>query len=213
MSIRNVPDGDERDKDVANGIRYAVDNGAKIVNMSFGKGYAYNVDVVKKAIKYAESKGVLLVHAAGNSNQNNDITDNFPKNFDASNNWIEVGALSWMKKPNKIAEFSNYGQKEVDLFAPGVAIYSTTPENKYEAFDGTSMASPVVAGVAGFVWSYYPNLTAAELREILLESAIPIKGRQRIPGQKKKVNINTLAKTGAEINLPAALKLAETRSK
>jgi cell wall-associated protease len=213
MSIRNVPDGDERDKDVANGIRYAVDNGAKIVNMSFGKGYAYNVDVVKEAIKYAESKGVLLVHAAGNSNQDNDITDNFPKNFDASNNWIEVGALSWMKKPNKIAEFSNYGQKEVDLFAPGVAIYSTTPENNYEAFDGTSMASPVVAGVAGFVWSYYPNLTAAELREILLQSAIPIKGRQRIPGQKKKVNVRTLSKTGAEINLPAALKLAETRSK
>jgi cell wall-associated protease len=181
--------------------------------MSFGKGYAYNVDVVNEAIKYAESKGVLLVHAAGNSNQNNDITDNFPKNFDASNNWIEVGALSWKKKPNKIAEFSNYGQKEVDLFAPGVAIYSTTPENNYEAFDGTSMASPVVAGVAGFVWSYYPNLTAAELREILLQSAIPIKGRQRVPGQKKKVNVRTLSKTGAEINLPAALKLAETRSK
>lgn len=214
MSIRNVPDGDERDKDVANGIRYAVDNGARIVNMSFGKGYAYNTEVVKEAIKYAESKGVLLVHAAGNSSQNNDVTDNFPKDFgDATNNWIEVGALSWMKKPNKIAVFSNYGKTEVDLFAPGVEIYSTTPENNYEAFDGTSMASPVVAGVAGFVWSYYPNLTAAELKQILLDSAIPIKGRQRIPGGKKKAKTSSISKTGAEVNLPAALKLAELRTK
>ena len=221
MSIRNVPEGDERDKDVANGIRYAVDNGAKIINMSFGKSYAYNVEVVKEAIRYAESKNVLLVHAAGNDGKNNDNSDNFPNDFnDEFNNWLEIGASSWQKKPDALADFSNYGASEVDLFAPGVAIYSTTPENQYEAFDGTSMASPVAAGVAAFVWSYYPDLTAAELKQILMDSAIPIKGRNRIPGAVKKrwysrtpkSRISELSKTGGEINLPAALRLAEERS-
>jgi subtilisin family serine protease len=213
MSIRNVPDGDERDKDVANSIRYAVDNGAKIVNMSFGKGYVYNLEVVKEAIKYAESQNVLLVHAAGNSGQNNDISDNFPNDYnDEFNNWLEVGASSWQKKPNALADFSNYGVTEVDLFSPGVAIYSTTPENQYEAFDGTSMASPVAAGVAAFVWSYYPSLTAAELKQILMDSAIPIKGRNRTPGASKKTKATTLSKTGGLINLPAALRLASERA-
>jgi subtilisin family serine protease len=210
MSIRNVPDGDERDKDVANGIRYAVDNGAKIVNMSFGKGYSHNAEVVKEAIQYAASKGVLLVHAAGNSNQNNDISDNFPNDFNnITDNWIEVGASSWMKKPKVFAEFSNYGLEEVDIFAPGVDIYSTTPEGQYEAFNGTSMASPVVAGVAGYVWSYYPTLTAAQLKQILVESALEIKGRSRLPGSKKKTKACKISKYGSEVNLPAALRLAE----
>lgn len=210
MSIRNVPEGDERDKDVANAIRYAADNGAKIVNMSFGKGYAYRPEVVQDAIRYAESKGVLLIHAAGNSGQNNDESDNFPNdNNDAYNNWIEVGASNWEEKPAALAVFSNYGKQEVDLFAPGVAIYSTTPEGQYEAFDGTSMASPVVAGVAAFVWSYYPTLTAAQLKEILVNSAIPIKGRNRIPGSRRKKGVKKLSKTGGEVNLPAALILAE----
>lgn len=210
MSIRNVPEGDERDKDVANSIRYAVDNGAKIVNMSFGKGYAHRPDVVKEAIRYAESKGVLLIHAAGNSSQNNDESDNFPNDSkDEFNNWIEVGASSWKKKPDALAEFSNYGATEVDVFAPGVDIYSTMPENSYEALSGTSMAAPVVAGVAAFVWSYYPDLTAAQLKEIIIDSAIPIKGRQRIPGSKKKKCVKKLSLTGAIVNLPAALRAAE----
>lgn len=210
MSIRNVPEGDERDKDVANGIRYAVDNGAKIVNMSFGKGYSYRPEVVKDAIRYAESKGVLLVHAAGNSSQNNDVSDNFPNDSeDEFNNWLEIGASSWEKKPSALAEFSNYGKEEVDLFSPGVDIYSTTPENSYEAFDGTSMAAPVASGVAAFVWSYYPTLTAAQMKQILIESAIPIKGRNRIPGGKKKKCVKKLSLTGAQVNLPAALRLAE----
>jgi len=214
MSIRNVPEGDERDKDVANSIRYAVDNGAKIVNMSFGKGYSYRPEVVKEAIRYAESKGVLLVHAAGNSNQNNDISENYPNDSkDAFNNWLEVGASSWQKKPGALAVFSNYGQDEVDLFSPGVAIYSTTPENSYDAYDGTSMASPVAAGVAAFVWSYYPTLTAAQMKQILMDSAIPIKGRNRIPGAKKKKCVKKLSKTGGQINLPAALRLAESIAK
>jgi subtilisin family serine protease len=221
MSIRNVPQGDERDKDVANGIRYAVDNGAKIVNMSFGKSYAQNTEVVKEAIRYAESENVLLIHAAGNDGKNNDNSENYPNDFNGEfNNWIEVGASSWQKKPKALADFSNYGAAEVDLFAPGVAIYSATPENQYEAFDGTSMASPVVSGVAAFIWSYYPSLTAVELKKILLDSAVPIHGRNRIPGARKKhfysriprTCVSEISKTGGQVNLPAALRLAEERT-
>ena len=210
MSIRNVPEGDERDKDVANSIRYAVDNGAKIVNMSFGKSHSHNSAIVYEAIKYAESKNVLLVHAAGNSSLNLETAKNFPNdNNDATNNWLEVGASSWEKKPKALATFSNYGSSQVDLFAPGVKVYSTTPEGEYEAYNGTSMASPVAAGVAAFVWSYYPTLTAAELKTILIESAIPIKGRNKVPGSKKKKRVCKVSKSGAEINLPAALRMAE----
>jgi subtilisin family serine protease len=210
MSIRNVPEGDERDKDVANGIRYAVDNGAKIVNMSFGKGYSDFPLEVKEAIGYAASKDVLLVHAAGNDGKNNDKTDNFPHDFqDAYSNWIEVGASSWRSKSKALATFSNYGKTEVDLFSPGVDIYSTTPENQYEAYDGTSMASPVVSGVAAFVWSYYPSLSASQLKKIILQSSIPIKGRVRIPGSRKKTRAHKISKTGGLVNLPNALRLAE----
>ncbi|MDG1757524.1 MAG: S8 family serine peptidase, partial [Bacteroidia bacterium] len=210
MSIRNVPEGDERDKDVANGIRYAVDNGAKIVNMSFGKGYSDFPLAVKEAIKYAASKDVLLVHAAGNDGKNNDKSDNFPHDFnDAYPNWIEVGASNWRSGSKALAPFSNYGKTEVDLFSPGVDIYSTTPENQYEAYDGTSMASPVVSGVAAFIWSYYPDLSAAQLKNIILKSSVPIKGRIRIPGSKRKTKAHKLSKTGGLVNLPNALRLAE----
>ena len=210
MSIRNVPNGDERDKDVANGIRYAVDNGAKIVNMSFGKGYSDFPLAVKEAIGYAASKDVLLVHAAGNDGKNNDKSDNFPYDFqDAYPNWIEVGASSWKSGSKALATFSNYGKTEVDIFSPGVDIYSTTPENHYEAYDGTSMASPVLSGVAAFVWSYYPDLSAAQLKEIILKSSVPIKGRVRIPGSKRKTRAHKISKTGGLVNLPNALRLAE----
>lgn len=210
MSIRNVPEGDERDKDVANGIRYAVDNGAKIINMSFGKGYAEHLNYVKEAIEYAASHDVLLVHAAGNDGKNNDISDNYPTDFqDTYPNWIEVGASSWNAKPRAIAPFSNYGRSSVDIFSPGVDIYSTTPENTYEKYDGTSMASPVVSGVAAFVWSYYPELSAVQLKSIILNSAIPIKGRNKIPGSRKRTKVSQISKTGGLVNLPGALRLAE----
>ena len=211
MSIRAVPEGDERDKDVANAIRYAADNGAKVINMSFGKSYASNQQTVKDAIAYAQSKGILLVHAAGNDAKNNDITDNFPNDFkgEYGDVWLEIGASSWMKKPKMLADFSNYGAQEVDVFAPGVDIFSTIPEDKYDAYDGTSMASPVAAGVAALVWSYYPNLTAKQIKDILIQSALPIKGKQRKPGTRKKTKVEKLSQTGAVINVAEALKLAE----
>jgi subtilisin family serine protease len=214
MVLRCVPEGDERDKDVANSIIYAVDNGAKIINMSFGKSYAHNSEVVKKAIAYAREHGVLLIHAAGNDSKNNDLNDNFPNDFNEySDVWIEVGASSWQTKPDMLAEFSNYGHTQVDLFAPGVNIYSTVPDSAYDAFDGTSMASPVVAGVAAFLWSYYPELTAQEIKQILMESTMPLKKSQKIPGEKrKKKKLKKLCVSGGIINLARAMELAAMKA-
>ena len=218
MVIRCVPNGDERDKDVANSIYYAVNNGAKIINMSFGKAYSPYKKYVDKAVKYAEKKGVLLVHAAGNDGQNNDEMPNFPNaqylNGKIAQNWIEVGASSWQNEGNFVAPFSNYGKKSVDVFAPGMRIYSTIPGNKYKSMQGTSMASPVVTGVAALVLSYYPDLSATQLKEILLKSVENFGDEQiTIPGTKKTAAFKSISKTGGIINAYKALKLAEEMSK
>ncbi|MFZ6012597.1 MAG: S8 family peptidase, partial [Bacteroidota bacterium] len=174
MSVRTVPNGDERDKDVANAIIYAVDNGAQIINMSFGKSYSPQKEAVDKAVKYAESKNVLLIHAAGNDGDNNDTDENYPNRFfkdgKEAKNWLEIGASAWGSDADFVASFSNYGKKSVDLFAPGVKIYSTTPNNSYKNEDGTSMASPSTAGVAALVMSYFPDLKATEVKDILRQS-------------------------------------------
>ncbi|SDM28370.1 S8 family peptidase [Siphonobacter aquaeclarae] len=211
MVVRAVPDGDERDKDVANAIRYAVDNGAQILNMSFGKAYSPQKEAVDEAVKYAEKKGVLLVHAAGNESKNTDEEPNFPnrkfKKGGEPNNWIEVGAISW--EPNKVASFSNYGKKGVDLFSPGVALYSTVPGSKYEELDGTSMASPVVAGVAALVKSYFPKITAAQLKDLLIQSTVKFPEQQvNLPGGDGQVAFGELSNTGGEVNAYQAVKLA-----
>jgi len=219
MVIRTVPDGDERDKDVANSVYYAVNNGAKIINMSFGKAYSPNKAVVDAAFKYAEKKGVLLVHAAGNDGQNNDVKKNFPnarylKSKKTCKTWIEVGASSW-EDEDFAAGFSNYGQKTVDVFAPGVQIYSSIPGSLYKNNDGTSMASPVVAGLAALVLSYYPNLTAIQLKEIILKSVSDF-GSAKVtsPGSKgDKTDFRNLSVTGGIVNAYNALKLAETYKK
>lgn len=213
MSVRTVPNGDERDKDVANAIRYAVDNGATVINMSFGKAYSYNKKTVDEAVKYAEKKGVLLVHAAGNNSENNDEVDHFPtsiyENKKRATNWIDVGALNWEKGLNTPAPFSNYGKKMVDVFAPGVDIYSTIPNGSYKDNSGTSMAAPVVAGVAALVWSYYPELTVTELRKVLLESAVKMDLKVYKPGTEESVPFADLSVTGAVVNVYEALKMAE----
>ncbi|MDO5655490.1 MAG: S8 family peptidase [Flavobacteriaceae bacterium] len=173
MSVRTVPDGDEHDKDVANAIRYAVDNGAKIINMSFGKEYSPDKEIVWEAIKYATDKNVLLVHAAGNDDKNIDTEANYPTNYRDgkawSNSYLTVGASTRYNDKIK-ASFSNFGKKHVDIYAPGLEIYATTPENTYQYLQGTSMAAPAVSGVAALVWSFYPRLTAAQLKTILIES-------------------------------------------
>ncbi|RMG85041.1 MAG: peptidase S8 [Bacteroidetes bacterium] len=219
MSIRTVPDGDERDKDVANAIRYAVDNGAKVINMSFGKGYAYDKDVVDKAVKYAAKHDVLLVHAAGNSSENNDKTDNFPndtyrkKGFlglgpKKAKNWLEIGALSWKGGEDAPATFSNYGKNNVDIFSPGVDIYSTTPDNHYEHFNGTSMASPVTAGIAAVIRSYYPELTAVQVKEAILKSVVKQPGKVKTPGSGQLVPFSELCQTGGYVNAAKAIAIA-----
>lgn len=176
MTVRTVPDGDERDKDVANAIRYAVDNGAKILNMSFGKAVSPGKKYVWEAMKYAESKGVLLVKAAGNDNHNIGEHEYFPTNFISQtdefpfvNNMIVVGA-STNDSSFLRANFSNYNGKMVDVFAPGQEIYSAIPDAKYAYYPGTSMASPMVAGAAAVLWAYMPNLTAQQIKEALVKT-------------------------------------------
>ncbi|SEA58460.1 Subtilase family protein [Chitinophaga terrae (ex Kim and Jung 2007)] len=219
MFVKAVPDGDERDKDVALAIRYAVDNGAQIINMSFGKPYSPHKDWVDDAVKYAESKGVLLVHAAGNDGNNNDSIPNFPNpNYlsgGKATNFITVGASSTGRGNDKVANFSNYGKNEVDLFAPGVQIYSTVPGgNSYRMASGTSMASPVVAGVAALVLSYYPELSAQQLKYVLEKSATPLPDSVKMvtkPGTRdEEIDFAELSRTGGIVNAYEALKLAAT---
>ncbi len=217
MTIRAVPDGDERDKDVANAIIYAVDNGAEVINMSFGKGYAWDKKAVDKAVKYAAKNDVLLVHAAGNSSMENKIDNNFPNDTylkkglfgkPQPNNWIEVGALNYAKGEDHSAPFSNYSGTHVDLFAPGMAIYSTIPDDKYQNAQGTSMASPVTAGVAALIRSYYPELSAAQIKDIMMQSVRPISAEVKTPGSGDMVKFKDLCVSGGSVDAEKAMKLA-----
>jgi cell wall-associated protease len=276
MTIRVVPEGDERDKDVANGIRYAVDNGAKVINMSFGKGYKWDKQAVDEAVKYAETKGVLLVHAAGNDNSNNDIVENYPNKFFESpeaaayaklhgkpdlnsfippkpgdmpgqqpgqpmpgtyggrrpdamikprpldtakfnlphaNNWIEVGASAYKDDEELKASFSNYGKYNVDVFAPGFMINSTVPGSKYEEYDGTSMAAPVVSGLAALILSHYPTLQPYQVREIIMKSVTKVNHKVKYKnerGENVRVLFSDICVSGGIVNAYNALKLAET---
>ncbi len=211
MVVRVVPDGDERDKDVANGIRYAVDNGAKVINMSFGKGFSYDKKAVDEAVKYAEDHDVLLVHAAGNDHKDNDTTDNFPNrkylsSFKEASNWIEVGASDVKGRPGS---FSNFGKHTVDLFAPGVKIYSSVPDTGYAYFNGTSMAAPCVAGVVAIIREYFPKLTAKKVKKILMHSVTKIKFAVPQPGSDKKgVEMTELCISGGVINAYKAVQMA-----
>ncbi len=221
LTVRLVPDGDERDKDVANAIRYATDNGAKVINMSFGKGYAYNKQTVDDAVKYAESKDVLMIHAAGNDSEDNDIEPNFPMKYytDAkgdttgvANAWITVGATGLRLDNELLADFSNYGKKTVDVFAPGVHINSTIPDSKYKEEQGTSMAAPVVAGLAAMIRSYYPTLSAVETKRIIMESVEkPDQLVQVKVGEDatKTVRLSDISVTGGIVNAYNAIIKAE----
>ena len=215
LTVRAVPDGDEYDKDVALAIRYAVDNGAKVINMSFGKSYSPNKEWVYDAIKYAASKDVLLVHAAGNDGKNIDHSENYPtdapdKVNEYADNVITVGAMTRQYNENLVATFSNYGKLNVDIFAPGLEIYSTVPHNKYKSIQGTSMASPEVAGVAALVRSYYPQLSASQIKHVLMNSGIKVGFDVILPkGKGKKVPFSDLSVSGRVINAYNALKMAD----
>ena len=216
MMIRAVPDGDEHDKDIALAIRYAVDNGAKVINMSFGKGFSPQKEWVDDAVRYAQNKGVLLVHAAGNDAADIDTAWNFPtpvykSDGKRASNWITVGASGDPQLGGLAASFSNFGKKEVDVFAPGVKIYSTIPGgNTYGEAQGTSMASPVVAGVAALVLEYYPNLSAEQVKYVIEKSSSKPDVKVKVPGGDTEVDMSELSATGGLLNAYEAVKLAST---
>ena len=218
MAVRAVPNGDEYDKDIALGIRYAVDNGAKVINGSFGKYFSQHKDWVIDAIKYAESKDVLVVVAAGNESYDLDVTNKYPNDtYDGSaeyaKNVLIIGALSPAYGSKMVASFSNFGKNNVDIYAPGDKIYATTPLNTYEYLQGTSMASPNVAGVATLIRSYYPSLTAVQVKQIIMESGTPLKNQVIIGEDKHKANFTEVSKSGRIVNAYNALVMAELMSK
>lgn len=218
MGIKAVPNGDEYDKDIAKAIRYAVDNGAKIINMSFGKKLSPHKKWVDDAFKYAASKDVLLVQAAGNDNQDVDAKPQFPNDTfeDGSvtdmDNVIVVGASAAKNDQELAGSFSNYGKKNVDVFAPGVKVTSIDKDAEFNTADGTSFASPITAGVAALVLEYYPKLSAKQLKQVILQSATPLNGTMVLkPGSKTdKVDFTTLSKTGGIVNAKRALEIAAT---
>jgi subtilisin family serine protease len=213
MSIRAVPNGDEYDKDVARGIRYAVDNGAKIINASFGKAFSPNAEWVYEAIKYAADKDVLIVHAAGNEGEDLDSQQhpNYPNDHklgdsEFADNVITVGALDDTYGSEMVASFSNYGARNVDIFAPGGEIYSSMPGSKYEFQGGTSMAAPAVSGVAALLRSYYPNLSAAEVKKVLMDSGLSTKTSVVVAGDPSKAKpFDRLSRSGKMVNAYNAL--------
>ncbi|WP_420401376.1 S8 family peptidase [Flagellimonas sp.] len=221
MSVRAVPNGDEYDKDVALAIRYAVDNGAKIINCSFGKSFSPNAQWVYDAIKYAASKDVLIVHAAGNDGNDLDNPENpnYPNDhmfgaMEIANNVITVGALTSSYGSKMVATFSNYGSQNVDVFAPGDAIYSTLPNNKYDFMGGTSMAAPAVAGVAALVRSYYPQLSAVQVKQIIIQSGLGTKASVIVSGDPANAStFDKISKSGKMVNAYNALLLAESITK
>ncbi|MET1055804.1 MAG: S8 family serine peptidase [Pedobacter sp.] len=203
MAIRAIPDGYGLDRDQANAIRYAADNGAKVINMSFGLSVALDRQLVKDAVNYALSKDILFIQAAGNGHDNLDLSTSYPnrqttedQNF--VNSFIKVGASAYSDDDKLAVSFSNYGKQSVDVFAPGLGINSTIPGNKYEAHSGTSMAGPVVTGLAAVIREYYPKLSAPQVKEIIMKSVI------------KRNALKDLSVSGGVVNAYDALKLAST---
>lgn len=221
MSVRAVPNGDEYDKDIALAIRYAVDNGAKIINASFGKSFSPKVDWVYDAIKYAAQNDVLIVHAAGNdgADLDNPSNPNYPNDQigngpEMADNMITVGALNPEYGSEMVASFSNYGKSNVDIFAPGGKIYSTMPNNEYDFNGGTSMAAPAVAGIAALIRSRYPKLKAGQVKNIILESGLPVKTAVILGGDNEKSGkLEEISTSGKIANAYNALIMAERVSK
>ncbi|MFD2822558.1 S8 family peptidase [Lacinutrix iliipiscaria] len=218
MSLRAVPNGDEYDKDIALAIRYAVDNGAKIINGSFGKYFSPHSDWVRDAIAYAGENDVLFINAAGNEGIDLDSKAVYPNDQvangpEVSNTFVTVGALEPKYGSGMVAGFSNYGKINVDVFAPGAKVYSTTPENEYDTKGGTSMAAPAVAGVAALIRSYYPKLSAAQVKQILMDSGLPVATKVVVGGNSSDVRpFEGLSKSGKMVNAYNALIMAQQLS-
>ncbi len=211
--IKAVPKGDEYDKDIANGIFFAVNHGAKVINMSFGKKISPHKNWVDSAVRYAAAHDVLLVHASGNDNENTDEVIQYPNNRlldgTTAGNFLEIGASAWKKDTTLAAYFSNYGQKTVDVFAPGLHVTSIDLNAEFNTADGTSFSAPIVTGIAALILEYYPKLSAEQVKEAIMESATPIKGLMVYkPGTRDLVDFTTLSKTGGIVNAYRALEIA-----
>ena len=220
MPLNISPSGDEHDKDITMAIRYAVDNGAKIINMSFGKEFSMHEDWVLEVFKYAEKHNVLLVHSAGNLSFDVDKNPDYPSDvsFDGTpeicHNFINVGSTTYKMNQYFVSDFSNYGKQNVDLFAPGEEIYTTGAGNIYKTESGTSFSAPMVSGTAALIWSYYPNLSVQEVKQIILDSGTAYDLEVIVPGTKdKKVPFSELSKSGKVLNVYNAMQLAEKVSK
>lgn len=213
MAIRSTPNGDEYDKDVALAIRYAADNGAQIINMSFGKAFSPHSDWVRDAIIYAASKDVLIVHGAGNDGYDIDVHKNYPNDAigneaEIADNFITVGALTPRYGSSMIADYSNFGKINVDVFAPGSEIYSAMPENEYKSQNGTSMSAPNVSGVAALIRSQYPNLTASQVKQIIIDSGLPIDAKVVVGKSRDVTHLSNISKSGKIVNAFNALIMA-----
>ncbi|VXB50668.1 conserved hypothetical protein [Flavobacterium sp. 9AF] len=212
--------GDEHDKDIAMAIYYAVDNGAKVINMSFGKEFSLEQEWVNDAIKYAENKNILIIHSSGNESKNLDTNLYYPTDVkygevnEFSSNFITVGSISKRTDSTMVSPFSNYGKNNVDIFAPGEEIYVAIPDNQYTYDSGTSLAAPMVSGTAALIWLYYPNLTVQEVKKIILESGVTIDKIVIKPGTENElVHFSELCKSGKILNTYNAMKMAEEMSK
>jgi cell wall-associated protease len=220
MPLNISPSGDEHDKDVTMAIRYAVDNGAQIINMSFGKEFSMHEDWVLEAFKYAEAHNVLLVHSAGNDSKNVDEYKSYPRDFvydgskEICNNYINVGSTTHKLDSTFVSNYSNYGKQNVDLFAPGEEIYTTGAGNVYKTDSGTSFSAPMVCGTATLIWSYYPKLTAEQVKQIIMDSGTAYDLEVIVPGTTdKKVPFSELSKSGKVLNVYNAMQMAEKVSK
>jgi cell wall-associated protease len=220
MPLNVSPSGDEHDKDIVMAVYYAVDNGAKVINMSLGKEFSMHKDWMFEAFKYAEAHNVLIVHSAGNFAYDVDKNQDYPSDvaFDGTpeicSNFINVGSTTYKLNEYFVSDFSNYGKENVDLFAPGEEIYTTASENSYKSDSGTSMATPMVSATAALIWSYYPNFTAKQVKQIILDSGTAYDLQVLVPGTKdKKVPFSELSKSGKVLNVYDAMTLAKKVAK
>lgn len=220
MPLNISPSGDEHDKDIVMAIYYAVDNGAKVINMSLGKEFSLHKDWMFDALKYADAHNVLIVHSAGNFAFNVDENPEYPSDvaFDGTpeicTNFINVGSTTYKLNEYFVSDFSNYGKENVDLFAPGEEIYTTASANSYKSDSGTSMATPMVSATAALIWSYYPNFTAKEVKQIILDSGTAYYLQVLVPGAKdKKAPFSELSKSGKVLNVYNAMELAKEMNK
>ncbi|SEB21643.1 S8 family serine peptidase [Pedobacter hartonius] len=212
MVLRTIPEGDALDSEVANSIRYAVDNGAKVINISISKMESPQRQLVDEAVQYAMEKDVLVVHSAGNDGKKEETESDFPRREyekgGMAEAWIEVGASGWRDDESLLSWFTNYGKQTVDVFAPGVAIFSTFPENNYKYENGTSMATPMVSGLAALIRAYYPKLTAVQIKNIILKSVIKINHKVK-SRDGENLNFSELCSSGGIVNVYSAMRMVE----